>query len=548
MRSLLAPTLILAMLAVLFAVSPGRAQLPGQPIIDETDRRLHDYFDDRGCIRGTGCASPGRESLTVDHHGALYVSQDGQRYGVGWDFPDPALAAQTAIESCGNDCSRALAVTNQCLAVVDSRNNTESSVYFATSPFGVEARILAKAACRNAGRGSCQTDIQICMGEKVMPAPLTVALSNSHHSAEDDIAYLSQPFPHAALGEPQRIERAVNCMKKGDPRCLLFLVGQLARHAHRFDNAHPVLSGYGLDRVETLLGHWGKNAQDPGPFSEFGHALYAMHRDYWRDLSCPEASTYEKLATVDPALCKTLACRTDAARYLEDAELFIFDRCLKPGHHGLNARKRSEVFDLPGLKTPPPTNVPRQNVFDSDKAAATALQSFKAGNLQKAEQQMDRAIALYPTNGHLYTERCVIRRELGRHKDALRDCAMALRLPETHEDDAHVQLSSTLSHLGRHREAADQLDWFFPLKASAHYHSHRGWQRLKAGQPEQGLWDFQQALKARPRDINFLVTRALAYVLLGEEQAARIDLQKASRLDSAISVEAMIRRFQRGDF
>lgn len=152
--------LVVAWTVGLAISAPALAQ-SSQGIIEETDRRMHELFDDSGCLRVEGC---GDTTAAVPHYGAMVLSPDGRHYGVGWDFQYSGDALATAMERCGADCRVAVETANACLAVVKSVRPEGANTYFALDDSPERAEITATDLCIRSGDRGCFVDLAVCGG------------------------------------------------------------------------------------------------------------------------------------------------------------------------------------------------------------------------------------------------------------------------------------------------------------------------------------------------------------------------------------------------
>lgn len=153
----------LALFVVPCATILGTAQ--AQSIIEETDRRMHELYDDQGCLRTEGCGDYGTGRYGgVPHYGVLYLSEDGRDYGIAWDYQYADEADAEARSQCSGACRRVVDTANACISIVRSERSSQGVVYYAVDGHHDDTEATAMQRCEAGGLGGCVLETSVCGG------------------------------------------------------------------------------------------------------------------------------------------------------------------------------------------------------------------------------------------------------------------------------------------------------------------------------------------------------------------------------------------------
>lgn len=169
---------------------------------------------------------------------------------------------------------------------------------------------------------------------------------------------------------------------------------------------------------------------------------------------------------------------------------------------------------------------------DSGLAAyyqASAKRKFEKGDFAGAIEDLDRAIESIPDDPSLYFVRGSCRYEEGMFKESLEDFDKVIELSPTYADGYQAR-GQVLMRLGRHREAIDdftvQIKETPPTRADP-WNSRAYARALAKVDLEEGLVDVEKALAIEPDNGAYLDTRGYLHHLLGNNEAALVDLDRA---------------------
>jgi serine/threonine protein kinase/Flp pilus assembly protein TadD len=291
-----------------------------------------------------------------------------------------------------------------------------------------------------------------------------------------------------------------------------------------------------VDRVRTLYGADGQPSGELGAVEAHCRAFWERREVIARRLGAAPAPEREQvqndlldLAVLWTHLCVRLAgkgagaeAREGALEVLAQAEALFGPSCVLDGER----RAHAAALGRPG---PAPGAAPGPRTAWEHYALGQAL--FRAGDLEAAAAQFDRALALQPQAlwPNFDRGRCAYRR--GRHEDAvLSFTACAVLAPQS----AWCFYNRGLAYdaLGQADRAFGDYDRALRLDpALAAAAVNRGMLHYRAGRHADALDDLRRAraVGADPALVDY--DRALVHLARGDRAAARASLQKALEHD-----------------
>lgn len=142
----------------------------------------------------------------------------------------------------------------------------------------------------------------------------------------------------------------------------------------------------------------------------------------------------------------------------------------------------------------------------------------------------NRAIALDSTQAGFYRMRGMCHAELQDHDEAIADYSVAIRL-EPDEAQAYAARADAYRCSGRYGPAISDLSRVIELKPYFETYLARGEIYEEKGQPEIAVFDFSRAIESDTTSAKAFDRRARAYYATGRPDSAKLDWQKAHKLD-----------------
>ncbi len=168
---------------------------------------------------------------------------------------------------------------------------------------------------------------------------------------------------------------------------------------------------------------------------------------------------------------------------------------------------------------------------------AAADESVLDGDLESAENNIDKAINWGPENPILYLRRSEIRLQRNDLSGSLEDCERALALDGSGFGDGLMQRLLVYQRMGQHELALADADRMVEESANAGQRAValniRAYGRALANrEPQKGLDDIQAAFEALATEDNaaFLDTRGYLLYLIGDFEQALVDVELAVQM------------------
>jgi tetratricopeptide (TPR) repeat protein len=153
------------------------------------------------------------------------------------------------------------------------------------------------------------------------------------------------------------------------------------------------------------------------------------------------------------------------------------------------------------------------------------------GQMQKAIEDFNRAIALNPEYALAYNNRGVTLKKAGMLQEAIEDFDRAIALNPSYYK-AYNNRGSAYGKIGRPDKAVEDFDKAISLNPS-YYETYlnRGVMLGEAGMVDKAIESFNQALSGDPNYADAYYNRGFAYSLLGRDDLALADYNKAIGLN-----------------
>jgi predicted TPR repeat methyltransferase len=153
----------------------------------------------------------------------------------------------------------------------------------------------------------------------------------------------------------------------------------------------------------------------------------------------------------------------------------------------------------------------------------------RLGRPQDALDSYERALGISPGMADAWCHRAIVLHDLGRHADAAASAEQALATRPAYAD-ACVALGHALQALDQHAAAIDAYDRALALAPQPETWCARGTARKKSGDLAGALYDYEQALAARPDYALAEHYRANTLRALGQRDAAVAAYRRALAL------------------
>ena len=176
-----------------------------------------------------------------------------------------------------------------------------------------------------------------------------------------------------------------------------------------------------------------------------------------------------------------------------------------------------------------------QNPQSTDLRLKKAAVNIELNQWDYAVEEYGRVLAIDPQNLSAYYYRAYAHNYLHRYDLALADYEAFLALMPRHFE-AQLGRAMTKKNLGKVNEALDDLNslvQMFPDSAFA-YAARAGFE-AEHQQYELALFDWDEALRLQPRNVDFLVSKADVLISLKRKKEARLVLQEALAAGAARS-------------
>ena len=174
----------------------------------------------------------------------------------------------------------------------------------------------------------------------------------------------------------------------------------------------------------------------------------------------------------------------------------------------------------------------------SVKHLYTGAASAKQGDYEKAIEQYDEAIRLYPKLVEAYCNRGGAKAEFyelaefNKLKEAIADCDKAIRM-DPHLAGAYYNRGIAKLKLNIPEEAIEDFDEAIRLKPYyADAYHYRGVAKVADNRLEEAIEDFDEAIRLSPDYAGTYRNRGQAWEKLGENEKAQSDFAKAKKLES----------------
>lgn len=155
---------------------------------------------------------------------------------------------------------------------------------------------------------------------------------------------------------------------------------------------------------------------------------------------------------------------------------------------------------------------------------------LKSNHMEKAEKDLDRALALNPNSAHAYSNRGIIYFRRREYRRALGDYNRALQVNPDHFN-AYLNRANVWGRLGRFPLAVADYTRALEIKPdllTAYY--YRGFTYRNLGEYGLAVTDFTRMLELDPGDARVLAARARVYVKMGEMAFAINDFKESLRI------------------
>lgn len=160
-----------------------------------------------------------------------------------------------------------------------------------------------------------------------------------------------------------------------------------------------------------------------------------------------------------------------------------------------------------------------------------------SGNYQGSLDDFDEIIKREPDNAGVWADRGNTLLYMKRREEALASTQKAFELGATDSPTAHFNKILILKKMGRYEEslqAAEESLALFPGQPDLL--GLKGYALMSLNRYEESVQAFTKALQRSPRDFKILTNRALSLAHLGEDRAAKADLEAAFALDKSPTV------------